>query len=541
MIIIFNITIIGLVLLIAYWWSNEGLFSSLLHLICVIMAGAIAFSLWEPITMAMMSGGGFDNYAWGIVLIGVFAISLLGLRVASDKIIPANLYFPQWANTAIGGLLGLAAGVLTIGICIIGSGFVQSTNELMSYRGTGRDENARSEIKKIGDPIWLDVARLTSNFFGVLSVGTLYPDISGGPLKQYNPKLDELSTLVRDTFEGGKGQLSLAPDAAKVTKVATSSNGMTLVQVSFNVKAKDFGGQLILGSSQVRLIGKATGNKTPDIFYPMAWKQEVKEGGEQLFKFDDISHYATSVPGRAETGIKFAFDTRRNPDFTPKFIQIRGTRLELPMDNIVELSDLSVRQYRGQPMTDDEIIANRDPLGKDIQHLVEPTSRIRKLRISTNGLPGSIEVNEALYLLQGTLTTLWTRQGVSSALSIKGIHADEGTAIVQLDVSPGTNAAFEDLLPIISPESQVVLIDDDGRKYEPIGFYIDDDKKMQLTLTPSSPIRNISELPMHLLTSSKKKGMKLIFQITEDVSLREFRVGDFTIGTCNIIAERNKR
>ena len=54
------------------------------------MAGAIAFSLWEPITMAMMSGGGFDNYAWGIVLIGVFAISLLGLRVASDKIIPAK-------------------------------------------------------------------------------------------------------------------------------------------------------------------------------------------------------------------------------------------------------------------------------------------------------------------------------------------------------------------------------------------------------------------------------------------------------------------
>ena len=36
MTIIFNLLIIGLVLLIAYWWANEGLFSSILHLVCVI-------------------------------------------------------------------------------------------------------------------------------------------------------------------------------------------------------------------------------------------------------------------------------------------------------------------------------------------------------------------------------------------------------------------------------------------------------------------------------------------------------------------------
>jgi len=540
MTILLNIAIIGLVLLIAYWWSNEGLFSALLHLVCVITAGAIALALWEPITMPMMSGGGFDNYAWGIVLVGVFAISLLGLRVASDKLIPANLQFPPWANMALGGLSGAAAGILTIGICIIGSGFVQSTNEIMSYRGTGRDENGRGEIKSIGDPLWLNVAQLTSNFYSYLSIFTLHPDISGAPLQHYNPNLDELSTLIRDSYDGGKGQLSLAPDAAKVTKIATSPDGMIVVQVTFNTKAKDFGGQLILASSQVRLIGDASGSETPDIYYPMAWKQEVKEGGEKLFRFDDISHYATSVPGRAETGFKFAFETS-NDSFKPKFIQIRGTRLDIPQDSTIELSAMAVQQYRGIELTDDEIIENRDPLGKDIQHLIDATSRIRKLRISTNGLPGSIEINEDLYFLQGALTTQWSKQGVSSALSIKGIHADEGTAIIQLDVSPGSNGAFEDLLPIISPDSAVVFIDDDGRRYAPIGYFIDDGKKMQLSLTPSTPIQNISELPMHLLTSSKKKGMKLLFQITEGVRLREFRVGDFTIGTCNIISVRNKR
>ena len=64
--IIFNILVIGSVLLIAYWWANEGLFSSFLHLICVITAGTIALAVWEPISMAMLKGGGFDNYIWGV-------------------------------------------------------------------------------------------------------------------------------------------------------------------------------------------------------------------------------------------------------------------------------------------------------------------------------------------------------------------------------------------------------------------------------------------------------------------------------------------
>ena len=98
--------------------------------------------------------------------------------------------------------------------------FIQSTNEIFGYRGTGRDESNKAMIGKVGDPIWLDVASLTASFYGTLSVGTFRPDISGTPLLQYNPNIDELSTLVRDTFGGGKGQLSLTPDAAKVTSVA---------------------------------------------------------------------------------------------------------------------------------------------------------------------------------------------------------------------------------------------------------------------------------------------------------------------------------
>jgi len=533
MIIIFNLIVLGLVGLIAYWWANEGLFSALIHMVCVITAGAVSLALWEPITMSMLSGGSFDNYAWGVVLIGVFAISLLILRVAADKIMPSNVNFPTWANFTFGGLSGAVAGVISIGICMIGSGFIQSTNELFGYRGTGRDENNKASIGKVGDPIWLDVAKLTAEFYGTLSVGTLKPDFSGAPLRQYNPRIDELSTLVRDSFSGGKGQLSLLPTAAKVTSVAKSEDGLIVVQVSFTSQAKDYGGQLSIASSQVRLISDATGTKKPKIQYPFSWKQEVADGTERVFIYDDVSHYATSVPGRQETGIKFAFDTK-DAGFIPKFIQIRGTRLEIPKLDTTAILFAVAKEYRGQQLSDEEIVEARDPLGKNIQHLVDSTSKIRRLRISTNGIPGTIVYDEDLYFIEGSLTTKWTQRGISSALAIKGIRADEGTGIVQVDVTPGKSASFSDLISMLSENDPIELIDTNGRKYAPIGFYIGDGKRMQLTLTPSTPIQSVGELPLHVLTASRPKDMTLIFQVTLGEWVKELRVGDFTVGTCNV-------
>ena len=46
MIVLFNILIIGIVLLIAYWWMDQGFFSSMLHLLAVIAAGCLAFAFW---------------------------------------------------------------------------------------------------------------------------------------------------------------------------------------------------------------------------------------------------------------------------------------------------------------------------------------------------------------------------------------------------------------------------------------------------------------------------------------------------------------
>ena len=46
---VYNLLIVALIALIAYWWSSQGFVSGFLHLVCVICAGAFALALWEPL------------------------------------------------------------------------------------------------------------------------------------------------------------------------------------------------------------------------------------------------------------------------------------------------------------------------------------------------------------------------------------------------------------------------------------------------------------------------------------------------------------
>ncbi|MCH6580556.1 MAG: hypothetical protein IH802_09370, partial [Nitrospinae bacterium] len=66
LIYVFNIIVVTLVLLIGYWWANQGLFSAILHLLCVIAAAAITLAVWELLTVrVLLRVNTFDNYAWG--------------------------------------------------------------------------------------------------------------------------------------------------------------------------------------------------------------------------------------------------------------------------------------------------------------------------------------------------------------------------------------------------------------------------------------------------------------------------------------------
>ena len=117
MAIVFNLIIIVLVAFIAYMWSQEGLFSSIIHLVCTVIAGAVAFAVWEPLAYIML--GVREDIAWSVSLAIPFLVTLGLLRVAMDKAIPHNIKFNNVTNLVGGGVFGVGSGIISVGILVI--------------------------------------------------------------------------------------------------------------------------------------------------------------------------------------------------------------------------------------------------------------------------------------------------------------------------------------------------------------------------------------------------------------------------------------
>src|SRR5439155_8949738 len=138
---------------------------------CVVAAGAVALSVWEPLTVGLLlRGGGFDDYAWGFSLIGVFVLTLVILRVATNKLVPNNVALPNWANLVFGFPIGAASGILSLGILVIGAGFIQSTREIVGWNGAHRSGKTAEVGVKPDERLWLPVHEITYEFYGWLSV-----------------------------------------------------------------------------------------------------------------------------------------------------------------------------------------------------------------------------------------------------------------------------------------------------------------------------------------------------------------------------------
>ena len=58
---ILSILIIIVIALSAFWWGNQGAFSALLHMLCALVAGAVAFAGWEPLAYMLLNAGGLPN------------------------------------------------------------------------------------------------------------------------------------------------------------------------------------------------------------------------------------------------------------------------------------------------------------------------------------------------------------------------------------------------------------------------------------------------------------------------------------------------
>ena len=159
MLVVFTLLLMVIVAVAQY---RNGLFTSVTMLIQVMLAGLIAFGFWEPIADQLDSywpaNSAMAGYEDCIVLTGLFALALLGMRLTTNRLNKAAIDFPimvqQITSPAAGALTGyLLAGFL---ICVFQTLPIEET--FFGFEPRRSDEpGLRSYLPP--DRVWLALMR----------------------------------------------------------------------------------------------------------------------------------------------------------------------------------------------------------------------------------------------------------------------------------------------------------------------------------------------------------------------------------------------
>ncbi len=364
---IFNILVIGLVLGLAYAWMVRGFFNAFIHLLCVLVAGALAFAVWEPATYAVMAVSperGFlsfiESAAWGVGLILPFCVFLLLARLLTDRVVSANLRNSNAADYAGGAVCGLGIGVITAGITVIGlQGLRLPTDN--GYRPVWYTEDRAAGAGSLVDNqnLWIPADRIVAGLYANLSEGSMSVPES---LAKWRPDLELAGFAARISPGDGAGRNVIHPDhfdvvrayavgtperpldANELLAVAGSSTPQRYVGpdgeragrgrllgfvVRFGPEAKERGkrgGQVITSNGQVQLVARDEARGRSVTLFPLAAISEGADAdgrlGRWLFDANDV--FISSVGGQSEATMAFEFLVPEG--YQPIALNVRQTR-----------------------------------------------------------------------------------------------------------------------------------------------------------------------------------------------------------------------
>jgi uncharacterized membrane protein required for colicin V production len=596
---IFNLIVVGLVLGLAYAWTVRGFFSAFLHLVCVLVAGALAFAVWEPaahLLIGLSPERGFlsfiESAAWGVGLIVPFAVFLLLLRLVTDKVVAANLRNSTAADYAGGAVCGLAVGVVTTGVFVIGvQGLRLPTN--MGYRPVWFTEDRAAGVGSLveTDRLWIPADRLTAALYRGLSEGSMSAPQS---LDKWYPNLESAAFAARITPGDGAGRNIIAPDDFRIVRTYTvgtpdrpvaadellgesgSATPQRIVDVKgrrpgqdgapgkgvlmgfvieFQPAAKERGkrgGQVIVSNGQVQLIARDGSAGESITLFPVAAISENANADGRLgrWKFDANDVFISSVGGQSQA--LFGFEFLVPEGYTPIGLSVRQSRTtELPEPTVFESTaqrDLRITSggiFRAGPDERPQRELDRTNAvvvdGASITSRSGPASdsgvRIGNSLgtiVASQTARSRVQLTEENTIADGNAKFLPDEVGRSNAPTGRNMRVDSfevgrNQVMVQIDVSPGMPASFVADAARLAPTDQpLVLIDDRGNEYQAIGYIYEDREIFEVRYTLGNTLAGIEATPP-LSTARDDQKLVILFVATSGAKIEDFATGDIVL------------
>lgn len=568
---IMSLIAIAIVGLLAYIWLTRGFFSALLNLMCVIAAGAIAFGVWEPLSLFFLTkastsgiGATLGDAAWALGLGLPFLVSLALLRAATDALLPSNAQCGTVPDYIGGGLCGLLAGIIVAGISVISLSFLRVEPDFLGYKGM--DYAVNGSIKK-NDSLWVPVDKMTAGLYAFASRRSFS---TSEPLAKWYPAVHEAGHEMRLNFGDGKSRNTLKPEDFRVighyavggdagTQPAalmsdswdgTAQNytdrddkplsGPARIEgfvIDFASGAKEKTGQVVIGAAQVRLVCQNDSEESY-VAHPFAVVTQGDSAKTNFarFRYNARDVHMASVGAASKTVMGFEFLIPK--DFKPVGLFLKNAR--------VDVSTMKATPYATSAERDAGIIsgklvqmdvdapeqpgntatANNNSRNQDKNEGVEVSNTIGY--VIKDGNQRSLEV-EGGRVKEGTqafaIEELKGNSHIDRDLRIDRFFSTDDVVLVKVDVTRDKPASWlgqaaRQVEMILPPQ----VTDTNGQVYDAVGYVYEDATLIEIRFTPGQPIRGLSEI--RSITSSRNdQKLKLVFRISRGVTIQDFRIG----------------
>lgn len=591
---LFTVFALAAVLIFTWVWVIRGFFNAFLHLLCVIAAGAVAFAVYEPITLLLLDkapergiGTILRDTAHGLSLGLSFAIALAILRVAVDKAVPNNLKFQDNIEYIGAGICGLGTGVITVGFILMSLSMMRfgPDKPVQGLVFTQEGGGARGSVVRNSSPFRPYVDEWTAGLYSWMSRGTL---ATSEPLAKWHPGFHEMGSAMRTTFSGQSRNASRPDEYTVIQWYALGdidgggnisqlmrdrwqnvqqrvigldgeeiSNGYVAgVVVEFDAQARELGGgaKIVLGNAQVRLVAELGDSGYTRAFHPSAVisQAEAEEPTLARFRFDADDTFIASVGGGAKAIMAFDFALPRG--YRPIAIYIRGARQELDKTpdrtfNTTTQRDDAVTtfEYGGidlASMDDSMAVELRTMIGRQE---VEPEEYFMRIQ---NTLPGRLLIkkgterglevvkgdNDRYYTIVGGveqyLTNSLRGQFIDPALRVGGFAQSNDIRIVQVDVGRESPLALNGpVFQNLTGNEAPMLVDDQGQLYPPVGYICMEDANTYIGFTPSQPITDLSSLPFTVSRSRATQDTYFIYRVSAGANVQAMVAGNMIVAT----------
>ncbi|CAG0948214.1 hypothetical protein PHYC_00011 [Phycisphaerales bacterium] len=585
---VISIVSIVVVLLIGYIWLTRGFFSALIHLLCTIIAGAVAFAAWEPIAIYLLNDakatGVVAGSAWAIGLAAPFVVTLGILRPVLDRIIRANVQINSTVDFIGGGLLGVASGTISVGILVTSLSFLRVDYlgcQSFTSGGTGNVERSGG--------LWVPFDKFTFVFYSHLSQRAFKVE---EPLAKWQAAAYEVGNANRMSPFEGSGRNTFRPGDIEVKsrftvgsdrtnfndllhdqwdrnpQAVTDPNGepyppQTHIEgfvVSFKAGSKEKDGQSAIGNAQAQLVlENASGDQMLVFPFAVSSQASPQNPGVARWKYNAADVFIASVGGASET--PFAFEFPCPPGYQPIALYVKGLRHRIDQG--------ATSQPRAKFNSAEERDAGLTALGLGGQLASTGTSATPGTTIDASGviqigdgrpyvsgrlpegiqatlrLPWNVtlqkgqhgqldlsEENNTNIIMQGTaeiyvseLPKALTERG----LRVENFIADSTTVLIQMEVGPSSRTSL--LGGAVTAAENILppmLVDTQGDQYQPVGFVYQDETVFKVRFSPGDPIRSMSQLPS-LSRSRPTQKMVLLFRVSLGREIKMFNKGSKTI------------